>query len=371
MSDDRRSFLKKTGLVASALALTGVNAQKKDEEMRVQPTVKKVRALGFQWQTLDPFLFCVHHEDKYPEGNGSLGPKASLAGRNIGQDFILKDGWRMYHGQDVPGFPGHPHRGFETITVVRDGYVDHFDSMNGKARYGHGDVQWMTAGKGILHSEMFPLVHEDKGNRMELFQIWLNLPKKNKMVDPYFRMNWSEDIQIIEKEDENGNAYKLELLFGKWGSAEAETSTPDSWAANPENEVGIYAIKMDSNVTFKIPPTRGDINRTIYFFEGQELLVGDTKVPHYHAADVQSDQELVIKNGTTAGQILILQGKPIGEPVVQHGPFVMNTKEEIQEAFSDYQRTQFGGWPLDHYDPTHGKKPKRFAQHADGTREER
>jgi redox-sensitive bicupin YhaK (pirin superfamily) len=101
--------------------------------------IKQIRPLGFQWQTLDPFLFCVHHEDQFPKGNDELGPAASLAGRNIGQDFVVKDGWRMYHGEKVPGFPGHPHRGFETITVVREGLVDHADSAGGKGRYGNGD----------------------------------------------------------------------------------------------------------------------------------------------------------------------------------------------------------------------------------------
>ncbi|MGY8952745.1 MAG: pirin family protein, partial [Flavobacteriales bacterium] len=154
----------------------------------------KIRPLGFQWETLDPFLFCVHHEDKYPNGNSEMGPDASLSGRHIGQDFVIKDGWRMYHGSKVPGFPGHPHRGFETITVVREGLVDHADSMGASGRYGNGDVQWMTSGRGVQHSEMFPLMNLDKSNPMELFQIWLNLPSKSKMVDPHFKMLWAEEI---------------------------------------------------------------------------------------------------------------------------------------------------------------------------------
>ena len=114
--------------------------------------------LGFQWETADPFLFCIHHKDRFPAGNKNLGPDDSLAGRLIGNDFDPKDGWRMYHGSKIPGFPVHPHRGFETITIVRKGIVDHADSMGAYGRYGHGDVQWMTAGKGIQHSEMFPLL---------------------------------------------------------------------------------------------------------------------------------------------------------------------------------------------------------------------
>ena len=118
----------------------------------------KIKPLGFPWETTNPFLFCAYHADAYPKGNGEMGPNESLAGRNIGQDFTIKDGWRMYHGEKVPGFPSHPHRGFETITVVEKGLVDHADSLGASGRYGNGDVQWMTAGKGLQHSEMFPLL---------------------------------------------------------------------------------------------------------------------------------------------------------------------------------------------------------------------
>ncbi len=115
--------------------------------------VLNVNPLGFQWQTSDPFLFCVHHDDAYPAGDERMGPAASLAGRDIGQDFEGKDGWRMYHGDVVPGFPQHPHRGFETVTIVRRGLIDHSDSLGAVARFGHGDVQWLTTGKGVVHSE--------------------------------------------------------------------------------------------------------------------------------------------------------------------------------------------------------------------------
>ena len=156
--------------------------------------IVEVKPLGFPWETADPFLFCVHHDDAYPRGNAQMGPAASLAGRDIGQDFAGKDGWRMYHGRTVPGFPSHPHRGFETVTIVRRGLIDHSDSLGATARFGAGDVQWLTAGRGIVHAEMFPLVDEANPNPLELFQIWLNLPARNKMVEPHFTMLWSEDI---------------------------------------------------------------------------------------------------------------------------------------------------------------------------------
>src|SRR5439155_25500450 len=140
------------------------------------------------WPTVDPFLFCVHHQDAYPAGNDQLGPAASLAGRNLGADFGSKDGWNMYHGTVVPGFPPHPHRGFETVTVMRQGFIDHSDSLGATARFGPGDVQWLTAGRGVVHSEMFPLLRPYKPNPLELFHVRLNLPSADKPVTPDFSL---------------------------------------------------------------------------------------------------------------------------------------------------------------------------------------
>ena len=157
------------------------------------------------WPTIDPFLFCVHHVDAYPRGNAAMAPDAALSGRNLGQDFAGKDGWSMYHGQTIPGFPAHPHRGFETVTIVRQGHIDHSDSLGATARFGPGDVQWLTAGKGIVHCEMFPLRNTDAPNPAELFQIWLNLPAKNKMAEPHFTMLWGENVPTVRHADYLGS----------------------------------------------------------------------------------------------------------------------------------------------------------------------
>lgn len=166
--------------------------------------ILEIQPLGFQWRTEDPFLITMHHKDAYPKGNDEQGPAVSLDGRNLGEDFTIKDGFRMYHGKTVPGFPAHPHKGFETVTIVLEGFVDHFDSTGAKGRYGNGDVQWLTTGKGCLHSEMFPLVHHDKDNPLELFQIWLNLAAKDKAADPDYKMLWAEDIPEVESVNSNG-----------------------------------------------------------------------------------------------------------------------------------------------------------------------
>src|SRR5205085_10083075 len=172
--------------------------------MSTSSPILAVKPLGFPWATIDPFLFCAWHEDAYPQGNGRLGPKASLAGREIGSDFSRKDGWSMYHGDSVPGFPAHPHRGFETVTIVRKGLIDHSDSLGATARFGEGDVQWVTAGEGLVHSEMFPLLDTQQDNPLELFQIWLNLPRRSKMAEPHFTMLWNEQVPRLVLADSEG-----------------------------------------------------------------------------------------------------------------------------------------------------------------------
>src|SRR6266849_1718782 len=179
--------------------------------------ILNVSPLSLPWQTSDPFLLCVHHEDAYPAGDERLGPAASLAGRDIGQDFAGKDGWRMYHGDVVPGFPQHPHRGFETVTIVRTGYIDHSDSLGATARFGMGDVQWLTAGAGVVHSEMFPLLDAKGPNTLELFQIWLNLPGKDKLVPPYFTMFWDRDIPRRRFTDANARNVVVTVIAGTRG----------------------------------------------------------------------------------------------------------------------------------------------------------
>lgn len=329
-----------------------------------------IHPLQFPWQTQDPFLFCAYHRDEYPAGNGKGGvTPTQLRGRQIGQDFTVKDGWRMYHGSEVPGFPYHPHRGFETITINKEGVVDHSDSLGAAGRFMTGDVQWMTAGKGVQHSEMFPLVHADKGNPLEIFQIWLNLPKASKMVEPHFKMLWREEIPTITHTDETGKTSHIDVIAGRINNTDALDPTPDSWAANPDNGVGVYTVKMEAGASWILPKTIAEASRSIFFYRGSEMDVEGHKIGTDHFAELKPDADILIRNGDADAYFLILEGKPIGEPVAQYGPFVMNTQEEIREAMRDYGQTQFGGWPWAEREVVHSRDRGRFALHGDGKEE--
>jgi redox-sensitive bicupin YhaK (pirin superfamily) len=295
-----------------------------------------------------------------------MGPNASLEGRNLGQDFQGKDGWRMYHGRTVPGFPPHPHRGFETVTIVRKGLIDHSDSLGAAARFGVGDVQWLTAGSGIVHAEMFPLLDRSGPNPLELFQIWLNLPRASKMVDPHFSMLWRNQVPKQVVRDDAGRTTEVTVVAGRYGEVQPPAAPPSSWASHPESEVAIWTIKMAPGAEWTLPASSAQVNRTLFYFRGSGVTVDGRKVPGKQSIELRGDAAPVIVNDDQESEFLLLSGRPIGEPVVQYGPFVMNTPQEIQQAMNDYRRTQFGGWPWPSNDPVHPRDERRFARHADG-----
>ena len=313
------------------------------------------------WPTSDPFLFCVHHVDNYPKANDNMGPDENLNGRNIGNDFSNIDGWSMYHGEKIPGFPRHPHRGFETITIVDKGLIDHSDSMGYSARYGDGDVQWLTAGDGIQHSEMFPLLNKNKPNINNFFQIWINLKSSKKRVAPNFSMLWKDEIPKITEYDINNKKTEIEIIAGSYKGNNAPAPPPNSWANDKDNYVNIWKIKLDKNAQFVLPRVNTDIFRSLYFYKGDSIIVNDQEIKSRMMIEVDNFDELEIASINDESYILLLQAKPINEPIVKYGPFVMNSREEIQEAFNDYQKTGFGDWDWDDDGPVHGDEYKKFA----------
>jgi redox-sensitive bicupin YhaK (pirin superfamily) len=283
-----------------------------------------------------------------------------------GSDFNPQAPYRMYHGERVPGFPQHPHRGFETITATIEGLIDHADSVGNAGRYGQGDVQWMTAGGGVVHSEMFPLVHKHAANPTRFFQIWLNLPAKNKMVPPGFAMFWANDIPIFKTPDGKVSAT---IWAGHYFGVDEHTQNnppTDSWASDPLNDVALVHITMQPGGKLILPKAREPtVNRSLFYIEGGAgMLVDERAIESKFSLTMDPTRDVVLELPATAtqnGEFLWMQGKPIGEPVAQHGPFVMNTKQEIQQAFVDYQTTGFGGWPWPRDDMVFPRDKGRFA----------
>ena len=344
------------------------------ENMEEDKVILSVSNLTVPFDTPDPFIFCVYHNDKFPAGNERM--EAPRKGN--GSDFSGKDGYSMYHGVKIPGFPQHPHRGFETITCAMKGIVDHADSLGNAGRYGNGDLQWMTAGRGVVHGEMFPLIHQDKPNTLKLYQIWLNLPKKRKMTEPDFKMHWAEDIPkvISEISDLPSNTinYKINIWAGEFDGKKALEPPSNSWAADPQNFVLILGIELYSHkgedvvipgveISFgrsRDSPTKNEINRVLYYVDGPSgIVINGTNVFNNKCAiKLDATKEVRIskfkesKNNESNDSksiepviCLLLQGRPINEKIIKHGPFVMNSSEEIQDAFQNYQETKFGGWP--------------------------
>jgi len=326
--------------------------------------IQKQFPLGFQWPTIEPFLFCVHHFDHYPKGQAHFGPDPKmLVGRNRGDDFIVRDGFRMYHGETVPGFPAHPHRGFETITIVRRGWIDHADSLGAAGRYGDGDVQWMTAGSGIQHSEMFPLLHQEQDNPLELFQIWLNLPQKSKMVPPHFKMFWKDAIPTIDLDE---GRVSIRLIAGDFAGKSAIAAPPDSWAASAGSEVLILLVRIAPGGVLCLAPAAPDVGRMLYLCNDAVLSVNAETVRGKVGLQLNPTHATRIEGTQSTADILLLQARAIGEPVAQRGPFVMNSEQELRQAFADFRNTGFGGWPWDRPDPIHGDVLKKFAKFPGG-----
>jgi redox-sensitive bicupin YhaK (pirin superfamily) len=182
------------------------------------------------------------------------------------------------------------------------------------------------------------------------------------MVEPYFSMFWSSDIPIWRSAD----GVSIDVIAGVVGDAMAPAPPPNSWAAQPGSDVSIWTITMPRNAAWLLPAASAGLNRTLYFFRGQSLRVGDQDIPGRSVIRLKSDAEVLLESPNSETELLLLQGKPINEPVVQYGPFVMNNRAEIEQAFADYRHTRFGGWPWPSDGPVHPRNEGRYARHADG-----
>lgn len=314
----------------------------------------------------NPFVLTVYHQDQFPPGDGELGPSV-MRQQRYGGDMDPSAPWRMYHGRRIPGFPAHPHRGFETVTVVVRGTVDHTDGLGSSGRYANGDVQWMTAGKGLQHCEMFPLLRTEADNPLELFQIWLSLAGDKRMVEPDYRMLWHEDIPRVVRQSEQGARTRITLIAGEIGGQSAPPPARDSWAADPKNHLSIQLLELDPGSDHEIPGVSDTLNRSLYFYQGDALEIEGSVFPTGSYAFVSGNGPTRLRNaGDAVAKILLLEAEPIHDPIVAHGPFVMSSMEEVRQAYADYQQTEFGGWPFESTEVVHPPDQQRFASYPGG-----
>jgi quercetin 2,3-dioxygenase len=227
-------------------------------------------------------------------------------------------------GAYIAGFPDHPHRGFETVTYMLEGRIRHRDSRGNQGLLTAGSVQWMTAGSGLLHSEM----PEQEEGRMAGFQLWVNLPAKDKMTAPRYQDIAPDKVPTVDL----GNGVSAKLLAGKLNGV---TGPVDTGATAP-----FYAdLNFTAGGRATIPLTPGH-NGFVYVFEGA-ASVGGTSLPRGSIGVLRDGDDVVVET-TGPARVLVIAGKPLREPVARYGPFVMNTKAEIQQAFADFQAGLFG-----------------------------
>ena len=229
----------------------------------------------------------------------------------------------------LAGFPSHPHRGFETVTYMLDGHMRHEDSFGNRGDLGPGDVQWMTAARGIIHSEM----PQQTAGRMRGFQLWINLPAREKMKPAAYRDIPSREIPTATL---TGGG-EIRVIAGAFEQGGQQVAGPISGLSTAPL---YYDVRLPAGVETVIP-TPVSHNVFLYVYEGDAAVGDDARSLPYRAAGLLTPGGHVrIRAGAQGASMLLLAGKPIGEPVVQYGPFVMNTPEEIQQAVIDYQRGQ-------------------------------
>ncbi|MBT4839058.1 MAG: pirin family protein [Methylococcales bacterium] len=239
--------------------------------------------------------------------------------------FMLLDHFSSDDPNDyIAGFPSHPHRGFNTFTYMIDGDMEHKDSMGNTGNLGPGGAQWMKAASGIIHSEM----PRQENGLMRGFQLWINLPADNKMDSPEYQEYQSSAFPVVKTSD-----YSVKVVIGRFG----ETVSPID---DKITQVSYFDVQLESGKQFKqsLPSTH---NSFLYIFEGSGQVNGQTVSKHSLITLSNDQQPLVITAGKQRLRFLVVSGKPINETIVQYGPFVMNTRQQIDEAMRDFQSNHF------------------------------
>ncbi|HET8809832.1 MAG TPA: pirin family protein [Flavobacteriaceae bacterium] len=247
--------------------------------------------------------------------------------------FIMLDYNSTYNfpPSDKPrGVGVHPHKGFETVTIAYKGKVAHHDSSGGGGIIGKGDIQWMTAAKGVLHKEYHEEEWSKKGGDFQMVQLWVNLPKKDKTSAPKYQTIKYADIKRYELENKAG---VVEVIAGEYKGTKGSAST--------FTPIHMFNAKLNKGgkATFEFP---ANYNTALLVLEGNIVINGKEETPTDHLALMANDGETFEIEASNDAVVLVLSGEPINEPIAAHGPFVMNTKEELIEAFNDFNNGKFG-----------------------------
>jgi quercetin 2,3-dioxygenase len=251
--------------------------------------------------------------------------------------FLMLDEFYSDDPKDyIAGFPSHPHRGFETVTYMLDGHMRHEDHLGNRGDLKPGDVQWMTAARGIIHSEM----PQQSEGRMRGFQLWINLPSKEKMKPAHYRDIPAQQIPSLQL----ASGASAKVIAGTVVLDGHSVSGPVNGPSAPLSTDPLYLdLKLAAGAEIVVPVTRGH-NAFLYVYEG-EAEIGEPQAAQtlpYRAAGVLSDGDSVrVQGGQRGAQLLLLAARPLREPVVQYGPFVMNTRQEIEQAVEDYRSGRF------------------------------
>jgi len=243
--------------------------------------------------------------------------------------FLMLDEFSSDDAADyIAGFPSHPHRGFETVTYMLDGHMRHEDHLGHRGELTSGDVQWMTAGRGIIHSEM---PQQDRG-RMRGFQLWINLPRREKMKPPKYRDVAAREIPVV---DLPGGG-RVKVIAGTITVDGREVAGPIQGLTTDPTYLD---VELTAGAAFRHALQR-DYTAFVYAFEGSVAIEAEDRVQTLgvHSAGVTSEgEEILLRGGDRGGRALLIAGRPLREPVVQYGPFVMNTREEVEQAVLDYR----------------------------------
>jgi redox-sensitive bicupin YhaK (pirin superfamily) len=251
--------------------------------------------------------------------------------------FLMLDEFYSDNPDDyLAGFPAHPHRGFETVTYMLDGHMRHEDHLGNRGDLGPGDVQWMTAARGIIHSEM----PQQTQGRMRGFQLWLNLPSAEKMKAAHYQDIPAAQIPLI-KLPQGG---EVRVIAGTLSLDGQATDGPvNSAGAKLTTDPTYLDVRLPAGAQFTAPTPSG-YNAVLYTYEGS-VEVGEagatTALPQRAAGVLAAADRVRVQAGAQGARFLLLAAKPLREPVVQYGPFVMNTREEIEQAVADYRDGRF------------------------------